>query len=298
MDQQAVKADSMQVPLRAIFDFFLFSSLYIALCAVIMVYQTDDLFHLEYPKAAFYGFVFFSTICSYNFHWYLTPVTQTELVRTHWTQKHRRLHLLLYVAGLIGAGYFVLQLLTHWLWLSGAVLLTFLYSAPKIPYKPFTALRKVAVGKTIFLAFVWMYVTTFLPVMIAGVPFGWDHLLFCISRFFLIYSICIIFDYRDRENDRREGIKSMITFFNEKGIDRLFFISLSIFAGATVSLYFAGISLLVVLLLLLPGVLLLALYRYAKKTFSDYLYYFVLDGLMMCSALFTSFLSIYLFLKT
>jgi 4-hydroxybenzoate polyprenyltransferase len=298
MDQQAVKAESTHLRLKAIFDFFLFSSLYIALCAVIMVYQTDQLFNLEYRKSAFYAFVFCSTICSYNFHWYLTPVTGTELIRAHWTQKHRRLHLLLYAAGLVGAGYFVLQLLEHWFWLAGAVLLTFLYSAPKLPYKPFTALRKIAIGKTIFLAFVWMYVTSFLPIMIAGVSFRWEYLLFCISRFFLIYSICIIFDYRDRENDRKEGIKSMITFFDDRGVDLLFFISLSIFAAATMLLYFTGISMLIVLLLLLPGVILLALYRYAKRTFSDYLYYFVLDGLMMCSALFTSFLSIYLFLKT
>jgi hypothetical protein len=37
--------------------------------------------------------------------------------------------------------------------------------------------------------------------------------------------------------------------------------------------------------LLVPGVIVLLLYNYAKRNFSDYLYYFILDGLMMLSAL-------------
>jgi len=37
-------------------------------------------------------------------------------------------------------------------------------------------------------------------------------------------------------------------------------------------------------------VIVLALFKNAKRNFSDYLYYFVLDGLMMFSALFTFFI--------
>jgi hypothetical protein len=33
------------------------------------------------------------------------------------------------------------------------------------------------------------------------------ELLFCCSRFFLIYAICILFDYRDRDQDKQEGIR-------------------------------------------------------------------------------------------
>lgn len=298
MDDEQANPKGISLSLKSVFDFFLFSSLFIAGCAVLMVYQTDDLLHLQYEKQPFYFFVFFSTICSYNFHWYLTPATATEYIRTHWTQQHRRLHFMLYLVGLIVSAWFAIQLINHWLWLSGAVLLTFLYSAPKLPFKPFTTLRKIAVGKTIFLAFVWMYVTTFLPVMISGEGLTTENFLFCTSRFFLIYSICIIFDYRDRENDRREGIKSMITVFDEKRVDLIFYASLAVFAASTVMLFTGGFSMFTIILLLLPGMAVLVLYPYAKKTFSDYLYYFVLDGMMMCSALFTSFLSIYLFLKT
>lgn len=275
--------------IKKLFNFFIFSSLYIAGCAVLMVYQTNQLLHLRYNSLVCYLFVFFSTICSYNFHWYLTPDTPTEQLRVGWTQRHKKLHLFLYIVGLIGAGAGALYFMRHWFWLGGAVLLTFLYSAPKIPFYPFTLLRRIAVGKTLFLAFVWMYVTTFLPVIFSGKSWDTAATLFCCSRFFLIYAICIIFDFRDRLSDKKEGIRSLITYFSERGIDRIFYLSLFFFMATTLGVYTTGFSLFTVIAVLIPGAVTFFLYGYAKNHFSDYLYYFVLDGLMMLSALFTSF---------
>jgi hypothetical protein len=45
-----------------------------------------------------------------------------------------------------------------------------------------------------------------------------------------------------------------------------------------------------VICLLSPVFILVPLYPIAKKNFSDYLYYFVLDGLMMFSSILTAFL--------
>jgi hypothetical protein len=60
----------------------------------------------------------------------------------------------------------------HWLnrcclfWLStistlvvagSTAFITFLYSAPKVPYQIFGWLKKIAIGKTIFLAFAWTH---------------------------------------------------------------------------------------------------------------------------------------------
>jgi len=43
--------------------------------------------------------------------------------------------------------------------------------------------------------------------------------------------------------------------------------------------------------LLLPAVIVTVLFGYLKRNFSDYLYYFFLDGMMAFSALLTAFLS-------
>lgn len=278
--------------IRKSFDFFLFSSLYIAGCAVLMVHQSNHLLHLHYQYIHYFAFVFFSTICSYNFHWYLTPSAETEKIRNRWAGEHKGLHFVLFIVGLIGSAWYFFYFIEHWFWMGGAVFLTFLYSAPKITIPPFDQLRKVAIGKTIFLAFVWMYVTTFLPIIFSEKDWQTQDTLFCISRFFLIYSICIIFDYRDRQNDRKEGIRSLITFLSERGITLLFLVCLFIFAASTVALYFTGFKPIIILFLLIPGAITMALYKFARKNFSDYLYYFALDGLMMFSAIFTSFISI------
>jgi 4-hydroxybenzoate polyprenyltransferase len=275
---------------RRIFDLFLFSSLYIALCAVLMAYQVTDLLKII-PNANFLWFVFFSTICSYNFHWYLTPDAASENRRIIWTHKHKHLHLVLILISVVLAFLFFIPLIEFWMWIGFSMLLTFLYSAPKLPLKPAHILRRIAVGKTIFLALVWMYVTSILPIIITGVSWQPVHTLFCVSRFFFIYAICIIFDFRDREQDKQDGIKSMITQFNEKGINFLFIASILIYLITTVALAYYGIPINMVALLILPGLIVSGLYTYLKKNFSDYLYYFLLDGMMALPALLTSLLS-------
>jgi 4-hydroxybenzoate polyprenyltransferase len=271
--------------LRKIFDFFIFSSCYIALCAVVMLVQTSRLLLGEPPSGRLVGFIFFATICSYNFHWYLTPNSVNSSRRTMWTINHKALHFIFYLVGGIGAGIYFFSLWTHWIALCFGAFVTFLYSAPKIPHPAFKVLKKIAVGKTIFLAFVWMYVTTVLPLIVADAHWNGSFILFAASRFFLIYAICIIFDYRDREDDKRDGIRSLITYLNEKGIDRIFAVSLIIFAICTISLTSWHFPAFYILLLLIPGIIVAALYQRSKRDFSDFLYYVVLDGLMMFSGL-------------
>jgi 4-hydroxybenzoate polyprenyltransferase len=256
-----------------------------------MVLQTNHLLQLKYDHLNYLGFVFSSTICSYNFHWYLTPFADSETDRAAWTRRHTKFHIVFFFLGLIGSAWFFLSFLDAWFWMLIPVILTFLYSAPKLPQRPFNRLKKVAIGKTLFLAFVWMFVSTLLPVLLHHGSIGNEAILFCCSRFFLIYAICILFDFRDRENDKREGIRSMITYFDERGINFLFYTSLLLFFISTLALYLFQFSIPFLLSLLIPGFIVLLLFDRAKRNFSDYLYYFVLDGMMMFSAVFTFFVN-------
>lgn len=248
-----------------------------------MVYQTDLLFDIE-PSLNILGFVFSGTVCSYNFHWYLTPPNvggPTEKVI--WNIKNKQLHLILFFIGLIGSAIFSILLIHEWFWLIITAFVTFLYSAPKIPFPVFTHLRKVAVGKTIFLAFSWTHVTALLPMVIHNPVLTDAQIWFVVNRFFFIYAICILFDYRDREADKNDQIRSLITMLNEKGIDLLFWGSMVVFF-ITIFLMMPYFALSLIGSLALPGFLLCFLYYPSKNTSSDYLYYFVLDGFMMLSA--------------
>jgi 4-hydroxybenzoate polyprenyltransferase len=256
-----------------------------------MTWQSSHLLHLTISRD-YYWFVFFATICSYNFHWYLTPQSKNSAERINWSLHHKNAHLLFYFAGVIGSVIFFYKLRQHWFALFFATLLTFLYSAPKIPLPYFRFLKQVAIGKTIFLSMVWTYVTAILPVFIAGQHFNHEMKWFAASRFFLIYSICILFDYRDRTDDKEEGLRTLVNYFDESGVNRLFVFSIIAFIVFTIGLLFSGVSFLAVLILIIPGIILFPIYPRAKNSNSDYLFYFILDGLMMLSALLMAILPI------
>lgn len=265
--------------------FFIYSNLFIAVCAVLMVNQTSQLLLHSLPGTHLTAFVFFATLCSYSFHWYLTSSSVLPSPRIVWLKKNHSVHLVLFLVGLAGSAVFFFYLRPIWPWLLLSAFVTFLYSAPKIPHRYFRALRKVAIGKTIFLAFVWMYVTTVLPIVESGATWSGGFFLFMISRFFLIYAICILFDLRDREDDKAAGIRSLITYLNETAISNLFVISLVLFSASTLWMLNYNHRTTDIILLLIPGFITAVLFRYASRHFSDMLYYFVLDGLMALSAL-------------
>jgi 4-hydroxybenzoate polyprenyltransferase len=254
-----------------------------ALCAVAMVYQTYELLLKENPHPVYIAFVFFSTICSYNFHWMLTPATGDGSGHVLWSRQHKPLHFVLFLIGLAGAAWYFIKLEKFWLWLLFAVTLTFLYTAPKIPFTPFRWLKKVAIGKTIFLAMMWVYVTVSLPVLVEGVNWTKEIIVFTIAQFFFVFSICILFDYRDREHDKAEHIISLITHLSEQGITGLFYFSLILYFLLDLFLILNGMPGLI--FLLIPAPVLAGIFNYAKKKYSDYLYYFFLDGLLMLPGL-------------
>jgi 4-hydroxybenzoate polyprenyltransferase len=176
-----------------------------------------------------------------------------------------------------------LFLIEHWLWLGVTAFLTFLYSAPKIEHPLFISLRRIAIGKTIFLAFAWTHVTVILPLLITATEFEASQAWFVVNRFFFLYAICIVFDRRDLESDRAAGIKSLVTFFSPSGVDRLFWFSIVV-AAITSIVLIRSFTLGDVVILLVPVCLMGLLYNYSKRSTSDYLYYFLLDGLMALSA--------------
>lgn len=271
--------------LKHFLNFLVYGNFFIASCAVLMVHQTARLLTGMDPDRSLVQFVFFSTICSYSFHYYFTTHSLVPSPRIKWQLKNRNIILFLFLGGLAGSVILFIQLSVYWPWLLPAAAATFLYSAPKLPHPLFHQLRKVAIGKTIFLAFIWMYVTAVLPVIVSGQEWNSTFTLYAAGRYFFIYCICILFDYRDRTDDKAEGVRSLITFLSDKNITRLYYFSLLAYAACTAGLLNTGIGSRPVILLLLPGLVLLFIYNAARRNFSDILYFVVLDGLMALSAI-------------
>ena len=249
-----------------------------------MVYQTYH-FLLGIPVHQFFaGFVFFSTLTSYSFHWFLTHDSLIASLRIEWVKTHRTLHLLLLIIGIVGSAYFFFHIIQYWHWLMLSAFITFLYSAPKIPHPYFRALRRIAIGKTAFLTMVWVFVTTVLPLLIEQHEWHYSFFLFIAHRLFLIYAICILFDYRDRADDKVAGVRSFITYMSEKNITIIFTVSIALAAICAMAI-FPYKSLTDAAILLVPVIITAAIFKTAQRNFSDTIYYFVLDGLMALSAM-------------
>jgi len=250
-----------------------------------MAYQTQILFNSYKNQYNLLAYIFFASICSYSFHWYLTKPNNIFNTRNNWNQSNKKLLFILFLVSSPFVFYFTFHLLKYFLWLSFVGLMTFLYTAPKIPHPLFKNLKKIAVGKTIFLSLVWTMVTVMLPIAVGEKKINWAIVIFFINRFFLIYSICILFDWRDREQDKLNGIKSFITLLKPEIIIKLFYISVIIFFTSCVCLYWFNIDFKNIFYLISPGVILLLLFKTSLNNNNDYFYYFLLDGLMAFSSL-------------
>lgn len=248
-----------------------------------MAFQTAYLFRFPH-NYFFYGFVFSGTVCSYNLHWALTPklFKNPMLPATGLNRIPVRMHIALSIAGFVCAIILFVLLRHYWLWLAAAGVISFLYTAPKLPWRITRFLQKIAYGKTIFLTLAWTYITAVLPFLVTKTPIEEAQILFCVNRFFLIYAICILFDLRDRDSDRQEGIKSMITEYTHAAVDRIYIGVMTVFFVTSLLLAFY-FPLRAIIAINIPGMFLLFGYSWFKKQRSDFVYNFMLDGLMIFS---------------
>lgn len=266
--------------LKRILDFLLYSNIYIAIACLIKTYQSFAIFDFI-PILPLYGLVFFGTLSSYNFHIFLSKNYGDNKNEPNSYEKRSKLHFLLSIIAFCVSIYFIVQLIESWYWILPAVLLTFLYSAPKLPQKIFSQLRIVANLKTIFLAFVWTYVTSVFPLVLLQINWESKHYLYIVNQLFFIYTLCIVFDFKDRVKDRSQGIKSLITQMNVRAIDYLFYASTAISIVSLVALQLLGLATYAVIAIALAQIIILSVYQKSKRNKSYYFFYLFLDGIIM-----------------
>jgi 4-hydroxybenzoate polyprenyltransferase len=166
-----------------------------------------------------------------------------------------------------------------------ALFLTLLYAIPLLPFKFSVIARKAGLFKTMLLAFSWAFITVYLPYQFA--PSGsWYIMLFLlINRFLFMLMLCIIFDARDTRVDKIRGLQSLTTLLSSKAVRQ---IMLMIFAaylinGIVLRIYYQEIP--QIAALLVSGVCTAFVYLLSLKKQGYFFYYFIVDGLMLFSAL-------------
>jgi 4-hydroxybenzoate polyprenyltransferase len=266
--------------------FILSHSIFVACCAVGLSFQTNILLHNPH-NLNLYGFVFFSTLCSYNFYWLLSKFYFSKRKLNSIFLKKQFSFFFTFFAAAIGSFYFVWQLLSLLPFITIGVFFTLLYSLPLWPFSFTKKLQQAGFFKTVLLSLTWAYVTTFLPVLVISnnnfTPTLAVLLLFA-ARFFFMLLLCIIFDTRDISIDKIHGLHSLATDVSKK---KLFIILMlvyfvHIFMAMLFCYYDANIGQAIAFIVV--GIIFWIIYAKSKQNKSYVFYYFGVDGLMLLSA--------------
>lgn len=270
--------------LSSLFDYFVFGNLFIAICASMMSYYTFAVYEAS-VNYTLLGFIFFASISSYSLHSYLPTSEKIYSQKVAWILSHKKYLLTTLIIGITGSLIFLFLFKQDLKLILALTILTVLYSSPKIKFDKFTFFKKFGTAKTFYLAAIWTLVTVSLPLSLIDSDNNFKAILFFVNRFLLIYTICILFDLKDKEYDIKRGIKSIVTILEEKTIELIFYVCIVLFFLTSLLFYIFRDSGLIVLTLITPGVLLFILLGKSKETQSDYWYSFVLDGIMMLSTI-------------
>ncbi len=187
--------------LQRLFNFYLNSSIHVALAAFALTWVTLVQFNLEYDENSL-CFVFFASITAYNF------VKYFGVAKFH----HRRLATWLKVIqvfslfAFFAMCYYLIQLEQNTLILiSVLAVITFLYAIPLIP-KHFLLdeqknLREIGGLKVYVIAFVWTFTTVFLPLINNDLPLTADVVITGLQRFIFVLVLMLPFEIGDMKYD-------------------------------------------------------------------------------------------------
>ncbi|MBE9576527.1 UbiA prenyltransferase family protein [Flavobacterium proteolyticum] len=180
---------------KKILDFYINSSLHVALSAFALVSMTQYFFGVEGDFSVTL-FAFFGTVVGYNFVKYdaITRLNKTEI------KKELKAIVFLSFISLLACFYFFLQL--SWDSKLSAFIffgLTLLYTLPFFPNKQNA--RNWKGVKIYIVGITWVGVTVILPLVEAEIPFSTDVLLMAFQRFLLVFSIVLVFDIVDVKYD-------------------------------------------------------------------------------------------------
>lgn len=183
------------VVLKKILDFYINSSLHVALSVVALVLMTEYFFDVNGSSLVAF-FAFFGTIVGYNF------VKYNAIARINKSEIKNELKAIVFLSfiSLLACFYFFYQL--SWTTKLSAFAffgLTLLYTLPFFPNKQNA--RNWKGVKIYIVGITWVGVTVILPLVEAEILFSVDVFLMGLQRFLLIFSMVLVFDIVDIKHD-------------------------------------------------------------------------------------------------
>lgn len=187
--------------LKRIFNFYLNSSIHVAIGVYALTWITLLQFGVEYDKNSLY-FVFFATITGYNFVKYFGIAKFHHRSLAGWLRAIQIFSFLAFIA----LCYYASKLEVNTLVLIAILgLITFLYAIPLLPKKYFIDdhknLREVSGLKIYVIALVWSFTTVILPLVNNEVSLDFDVVITSVQRFVYVLVLMLPFEIRDLNYD-------------------------------------------------------------------------------------------------
>ncbi|MCD2260461.1 UbiA prenyltransferase family protein [Psychroserpens luteolus] len=183
--------------LKTILDFYINSSIHVALAVYALSWLTLLQFDIAYDEHILY-FIFFSTVTGYNFIKYFGLAKFHHRSLAGWLKAIQVFSLFSFIALV----YYVFKLEKQTLiYVSLFGVMTFLYAIPLVPKKIFLDkqqnLRSISGLKIYIIALVWAGVTVFLPLLNNEYPISYDVIITTIQRFLFVIALMLPFEIRD-----------------------------------------------------------------------------------------------------
>lgn len=258
-----------------------------------MCIETNLLLHLRLNTPGFYFFVFGATLVQYNMHYFFKKTAVANSKRLAWSLKNKGVHKVLVVFGLALIIYSLFSFRLHHfiiLLVLGAVAV--LYSFPFLPFTHKKRIKDFGLLKITTLALLWTLVTVWFPV--DGESFlALSFLLIFVRRFIFIFLLCLLFDIRDIEVDRKENIATLAVKLGEKNSYVLCYILLIIFITLSAIQFIYRPDTIQLAAMLLSAAATIITIEFIKKNNSDVVYLACIDGMMFLQALLVIIGSVY-----
>lgn len=285
-----VRTDSGRNLLSKILDFYLFSNLHIAFCAMALVGVTQQLFGFHL-RSELYVFVFCGTFFLYNLQRLPAAFHNAEIERTfirhRWNTENRKLLLGISVVAMIAAAwaFFLLYRRTQIIALIPAAL-SVAYAFPAIYWKKrWIKLREIPMIKIFIVGIVWGMSCVWVPAAADNSFPPWaspEVMLWMIACSIMIFSITIPFDIRDLLYDG-DSLKTLPAIF---GVRKAIAIGIAGMVLSFVGVWMAdSISAIVqpqqVIIYGVWTLLTCVVIALSKPTRHEYYYSLLVDGLMI-----------------
>lgn len=187
--------------LKIVFDFYLNSSIHVALAVYALSWITLNNFGITYDENILY-FNFYATITGYNFVKYFGLAKFHHRSLASWLKVIQVFSFLSFLALI----YYAFKLETQTLiWIVAFSIITFLYAIPFLPKHLFLDqqqnLRSISGLKIYVIAAVWSGVTVLLPLINNDYTLNYDVGITFIQRFIFVIALMLPFEIRDMKYD-------------------------------------------------------------------------------------------------